>query len=381
VKAKDLLKMAVEVGASDIHLKVGKHPIFRVNGQLQEQKDLLGPLTVPMMNVIIKSLLNEKQIEIFNQRGDVDSAFSLPGVSRFRLNFFRQRGTPAAIIRVIRSKVPTIEELNLPGQLKTIAENKQGLILFTGPTGSGKSSALAAMINHINNLKPVHIITIEDPIEFLHSDRMASITQREIGVDTESFSSALKYALRQDPDVILIGEMRDPETVEIALQAAKTGHLVFSTLHTSDAVETISRIVEIFPPGKQQQVKIGLAENLKAVVSMKLLPLASGKGRIPAVEIMIVTPYIQDRIVQPEKEGDIHQYMENQRKQYGMQTFDQVLIELYNKGLITREVARANSSSPDSFELRLSGIQGESGGSMETVFDEEDDFNLDFSET
>ncbi|MFC2075648.1 type IV pilus twitching motility protein PilT [candidate division KSB1 bacterium] len=365
MNSKELLRIAVERGASDIHIKVGKPPIFRIDGQLAVQEDLLGPISGQIMEVILKSLLNPAQIKIFENTGDVDSAYSLPGVSRFRLNFFRQRGSPAAVIRVIKGNVPSLQELNLPEQLTKVLDVKQGMILVTGPTGSGKSSALAAMIDHINATKNVHVITIEDPVEFLHRDKKAAITQREVGLDTESFSSALKYALRQDPDIILVGEMRDPETIEIALRAAKTGHLVFSTLHTSDAVETINRVVETFAPEKQHQIRISLAENLQAVVSMKLLPRADGPGRVPAVEIMVVTAYITDRIINPEKEGDLRLYMESQRKQYGMQTFDQVLFDIYKQGLISRETAKSSANSPDNFELRLSGVQNESGGGAE----------------
>src|ERR687889_87156 len=296
----DLLAIAVQSGASDLHLKVGSYPMMRVSGTLtvcSEEKRLDKSDTEAMAD----TLFTDDQREKFRRSQEVDLAYSVPGLGRFRCNAFQQRGTVGLVLRVIPTRVKTIDELGLPPVLKKIASEERGLVLVTGTTGSGKSTSLAAMIDHINLSRTAHIITIEDPIEYLHRDNRSIINQREIGVDTMSFAHALRSALRQDPDVILVGEMRDFETIETALLAAETGHLVFSTLHTLDATETINRIIAVFPPHQQKQIRIQLASVLKAAISQRLMPRADGHGRVPAVEVMVTTAFIRDCIVDKDK--------------------------------------------------------------------------------
>ena len=362
----DLLKIAVDRGASDLHLKVGSHPVIRVDGILQpilDQKRLMQEDTVAMAF----SMMSARQKEKFKNNLEIDFAYSIPGMGRFRCNIFQQRGTIALVLRVIPVKIRTVRELLLPPVLERICTEQRGLILCTGTTGSGKSTTLAAIIEHMNSHRVEHIITIEDPIEFLHRDKKSIVNQREVEVDTKSFAGALRSALRQDPDIILVGEMRDYETVETALTAAETGHLVLSTLHTLDATETVNRIISIFPPHQQKQIRLQLAAVLKAVISMRLLPRADGLGRVPAVEVLISTPFIRDCVENKEKTKLIHDAIAQGTSQYGMQTFDQSLFQLYKGGLITLEEALRRASNPDEFKLRIQGIQSTSDMSREQM--------------
>ncbi len=352
----DLLKIAVERKASDLHLKVGSHPVIRVDGELiglGDLKRLLQEDTIAMAF----SIMNARQKQRFKEEYELDIAYSVPGLGRFRCNVFQQRGAVGLVLRVIPARIMTLRELMLPPVLEKICEERRGLLLCTGTTGSGKSTTLAAMIDSINTGRSEHIMTIEDPIEFLHRDKKSIVNQREIDVDTRAFSPALRAALRQDPDVILVGEMRDYETIETALLAAETGHLVFSTLHTLDATETINRIISVFPPHHQKQIRIQLSAVLKAVVSLRLLPRADGIGRVPAVEVMISTPYIRDCIENKEKTKFIREQIAQGTSQYGMQTFDQSLFQLYKGGLITLEEALRRASNPDEFKLKIQGVQ------------------------
>lgn len=355
----DLLKIAVDRGASDLHLKVGSHPVIRIDGRLApllDQKRLMQEDTVAMAF----SMMSARQKEKFKNNLEIDFAYSVPGLGRFRCNIFQQRGTIALVLRVIPVKIRTVRELLLPPVLEKICMEQRGMILCTGTTGSGKSTTLAAMIDHINTNRVEHIITIEDPIEFLHRDKRSIVNQREVEVDTKSFAQALRSALRQDPDIILVGEMRDYETVETALTAAETGHLVMSTLHTLDATETINRIISIFPPHQQKQIRLQLAAVLRAVISMRLLPRADGMGRVPAVEVLISTPYIRDCVENKEKTKLIKDAIAQGTSQYGMQTFDQSLYQLYKSGFITLEEALRRASNPDEFKLKIQGIQSTS---------------------
>ena len=352
----DLLKIAVERKASDLHLKVGNHPVLRIDGTLVplvELKRLMQEDTIAMGFAI----MNSQQKERFKKEHEIDMAHSVAGLGRFRCNVFQQRGAVGIVLRIIPTQVSTIADLHLPLVLEKIAEERRGMILVTGTTGSGKSTSLAAMINHINTHRIEHIITIEDPIEYLHRDKKSIINQREVGMDTNSFANALRSALREDPDVVLVGEMRDLETIDTALLAAETGHLLLSTLHTLDAPETVNRIISMFPPHQQKQIRIQLASVLKAIISMRLIPRADGKGRVPAVEILINTAYIQDCIVNPEKTKLIKEAITQGVSQYGMQTFDQSLFFLYQKNLITYEEALKWASNPDEFKLKKIGIR------------------------
>jgi twitching motility protein PilT len=303
------------------------------------------------------SIMSGRQKQKFKDHFEIDLAYSVPGLGRFRVNIFQQRGTVGLVLRVIPAKIQSIEDLVLPPVLKTIADERRGLILVTGTTGSGKSTSLAAMIDYINSHRTEHIMTIEDPIEFLHRDKKSLVNQREVEVDTKGFASALRSALRQDPDVILVGEMRDYETIETALNAAETGHLVLSTLHTLDATETINRIISVFPPHQQKQIRLQLASVLKAVVSMRLLPRADGTGRVPAVEVLRATNFIRDCVENKDKTKMIHEAIAQGTSQYGMQTFDQSIYSLFKKELITMEEALRRASNPDEFKLKLQGIE------------------------
>ena len=351
----DLLKIAVEHGASDLHLKVGSFPMMRIRGALlpaSEYKHLDHEDVVAMSAAIMSSLQRQK----FKDSQEVDLAYSIPGLGRFRCNVFQQRGTVGLVIRVIPMQIRTIAELGLPPVLKTIAEEERGLVLVTGTTGSGKSTTLAAMIDHINKTRSTHVMTVEDPIEFLHRDIRSMVNQREVAVDTRSFAQALRSALRQDPDVILVGEMRDFETIETGLLAAETGHLVLSTLHTLDATETINRIIAVFPPHQQKQIRLQLVAVLRAVISQRLLPRKDGDGRAPAVEVMISTPFIRDCIVDKEKTHLINGAIAAGTSQYGMQTFDQSIFGLYQQGLVSYEEALRWASNVDEFKLKVQGI-------------------------
>jgi twitching motility protein PilT len=351
----DLLKIAVTSGASDLHLKVGSYPMMRINGRLvvaSEQKRLERAETEGMA----ATLFSPDHIEKFRKSQEVDLAYSVAGLGRFRCNVFQQRGTVGLVLRVIPTRIRTIDELGLPPVLKRIASEERGLVLVTGTTGSGKSTTLAAMIDYINSTRAAHIMTVEDPIEYLHRDHHSLVNQREVAVDTHSFASSLRSALRQDPDVILVGEMRDFETVETALLAAETGHLVFSTLHTLDATETINRIITVFPPHQQRQVRIQLASVLKAAVSQRLLPRADGLGRSAAVEVMVATPFIRDCIIDKDRTALIHGAIAAGTSQYGMQTFDQSIFSLYQQGFVTLEEALRWATNVDEFKLKVQGI-------------------------
>jgi len=352
----DLLKFAIERDASDLHLKVGTHPVVRVDGELQpltEFKRLMQEDTVAMAF----SIMNARQKQRFKEEFEIDIAYSVPGLGRFRCNVFQQRGSVGLVLRVIPARIKTIRELLLPKVLEKLCFERRGLILCTGTTGSGKSTTLAAVIEHINSNRLEHIITIEDPIEFLHRDKKSIVNQREVEVDTLGFPQAMRVALRQDPDVILVGEMRDYETIETALLAAETGHLVLSTLHTLDATETINRIISVFPPHQQKQIRIQLAQVLRAAISMRLVPRADGTGRVPAVEVLVATPYIRECIENKERTKYIREQIALGTSQYGMQTFDQSLYQLYKSGLITLDEALRRSSNPDEFKLKVQGVQ------------------------
>jgi twitching motility protein PilT len=351
-----LLALACSKGASDLHIKAGSHPFIRVNGELMPLADVprLSPEDTLAMAF---SIMNNRQKQRFKDACEVDIAYGVSGLGRFRCNVFQQRGAVGMVFRVIPMTIRSVSELQLPPVIEKIAEERRGLVLVTGTTGSGKSTTLAAIIDCINRNRTDHIITIEDPIEFLHRDRRSFVNQREVDVDTRSFQEALRGALRQDPDVILVGEMRDQETIETALTAAETGHLVLSTLHTLDATETITRIVSIFPPHQQQAIRLQLASVLKAVISQRLVRNKDGTGRVPAVEVMISTAYIRDCIINQEKTPHIRDAIAQGTSQYGMQTFDQSLHDLLNRGLISYEQALAGASNRDEFVLRTRGIQ------------------------
>lgn len=352
----DLLKLAVERKASDLHLKVGSHPMIRVDGDLSPMTEIKRLLQEDTISIAY-SIMNARQKQRFKEELDIDIAYSVPGLGRFRCNIFQQRGATGLVLRVIPARIKTVRELMLPKVLETVSMEGRGLVLCTGTTGSGKSTTLAAMIDHINSNRNEHVVTIEDPIEFLHRDKKSLVNQREIDVDTRSFSQALRAAMRQDPDVVLVGEMRDYETIETALLAAETGHLVFSTLHTLDATETINRIISVFPPHHQKQIRIQLGQVLKAVVSLRLIPRADGMGRVPATEVMIVTPYIRDCIENKDKTKYIREQISLGTSQYGMQTFDQSLYQHYKGGLITLEEALRRATNPDEFKLKVAGVQ------------------------
>ena len=355
VRIDDLLRVATSHGASDLHLKVGSFPVMRIGGELHPINDAPRLKQEDSLDLAF-SMMSNRQKQRFKEASEVDIGYGVAGLGRFRANIFQQRGTVSIVLRVIPEQTKTTSDLGLPPVIDKIAEERRGLILVTGSTGSGKSTTLAAMIDRINAMRSGHIVTIEDPIEFLHPDKMSFVTQREVDVDTRSFSEALRGALRQDPDVILVGEMRDYETIETALMAAETGHLVLSTLHTLDATETITRIVSSFPSHQQKSVRIQLAGILKGVISMRLVRAAKGPGRVPAVEVMVSTGLIRDYIVNEEKTYLIREAIAAGTSQYGMQTFDQSLFNLFQSGLISLEEALHNASNADEFKMRVSGI-------------------------
>ncbi|MBW1973458.1 MAG: type IV pili twitching motility protein PilT [Deltaproteobacteria bacterium] len=371
----EILLTALNKFASDIHLKVGLPPILRIHGNLVPLKTL-PPLDNKTISDFAMQLTNDLQREKLKKFKEVDLGYGVSGLGRFRVNIFQQRGTLAIALRVIPVGIKSIEELHLPKIIEKLSLEQRGLILCTGVTGSGKSTTLAAMVDYINNHRKCHVITIEDPIEYLHKDKMSMINQREIGFDTLSFASALKSALRQDPDVILVGEMRDFETIETALVAAETGHLVLSTLHTLDAVESINRIISVFPPYQHKQVRLQLAGVLKGVISQRLVPRGDGIGRVPAVEIMVSTARVRECIIEKEKTREIYDAISKGYVSYGMQSFDQSLMQLLSNNLITYEEALRQSSNPDDFALRVKGILSTSDISFEdfmakTIEDEE----------
>jgi len=355
LKIDELLRVATGHGASDLHLKVGVFPVMRIGGELHPVAD--APRLRPEDTLDMAfAMMSNRQKQRFKEVSEVDIAYGVSGLGRFRANIFQQRGTVSIVLRVIPDQTRSSAALGLPPVIDKIAQEQRGLILVTGATGSGKSTTLAAMIDYINTTRSGHIVTIEDPIEFLHRDKQAFITQREVDVDTRSFAEALRGALRQDPDVILVGEMRDHETIETALTAAETGHLVLSTLHTLDATETITRIVSSFPSHQQKSVRIQLAGILKAVISMRLVRAAKGPGRVPAIEVLVSTAFIRDHIINEEKTYMIREAIAAGTSQYGMQTFDQSLFRLLQAGMISLEEALNNATNPDEFRMRVSGI-------------------------
>ena len=362
----DLLKLTFEKKASDLHVKVGVPPILRIDGKLTPLEAEKRLTQEDAVNIAF-SIMNATQKARFKEKNELDMAYAVPGLGRFRVNVFQQRGSVGMVFRQVPAKILNFEELMLPEVLAKIAQEQRGLILVTGTTGSGKSTTLAAMIDYINTSRTANIVTIEDPIEFLHRDKKSIVNQREIGSDTFSFGDALRSALRQDPDVILVGEMRDFETVSTALTAAETGHLVLSTLHTLDATETVNRIISVFPPHQQKQIRLQLAGVIKAVVSMRLIPRADGHGRVPAVEVMIATPFIRDCIINKDKTKLIHEAIAAGVSQYGMQTFDQSIFQLYKKELISYEEALRRASNPDEFKLKIQGIQSTSDMAAEEM--------------
>jgi twitching motility protein PilT len=355
LKIDDLLRVACGHNASDLHLKVGAFPVMRIAGELHPMAD--APRLKPEDTLDMAfSMMSNRQKQRFKEVSEVDIGYGVSGLGRFRANIFQQRGTVSIVLRVIPDHTKSVTQLGLPAVIEKIAEERRGLILVTGATGSGKSTTLAAMIDCINSSRSGHIVTIEDPIEFLHRDKQSFVTQREVDVDTRSFAEALRGALRQDPDVILVGEMRDHETIETALTAAETGHLVLSTLHTLDATETITRIVSSFPSHQQRSVRLQLAGILKAVISMRLVRAAKGAGRVPAIEVLVSTAFIRDHIINEEKTYMIREAIAAGTSQYGMQTFDQSLFNLLQQRLITVEEALHNATNPDEFKMRVSGI-------------------------
>jgi twitching motility protein PilT len=351
-----LLRTAYENKASDLHLKVGNCPYIRVDGELRPLAQYPRISPEDMLDFAF-SIMTNRQKQKFKENSELDMPYGIPGLARFRVNIFQQRGNVGMVLRVIPSKIQTFEELSLPRVMEKICQETRGLVLVAGSTSCGKSTTLAAMVDSINSTRTDHIITIEDPIEFLHHDKKGFVNQREVDVDTPSFASALRGALRQDPDVILVGEMRDLETIQTALLAAETGHLVFSTLHTTDATETVQRIIAVFQPSEQKQVRLQLASTLKAVVCQRLVRKSDGRGRVPAVEVLVTTEYIRDCIINPEKTRLIQEALAAGVSQYGMQTFDQSIYDLHSQGLITLEEALINSSNPDDFKLRVAGVR------------------------
>jgi len=354
-----ILKVAIENEASDVHLKAGLPPLFRVHGALVPLRN--GPrLTSELLTRFFKEMASQPVREELQRNREVDFAFASPTIGRFRVAAFQQRQTLALVLRVVPSEIKSIDELQLPTVIKRIANEQRGLVLVTGATGSGKSTTLAAMIDQINNQRTEHILTIEDPVEFLFRDRRSIVNQREVGLDTRSFASALRSALRQDPDVILVGEMRDQETIETALAAAETGHLVLSTLHTVDAAETISRIVHTFPPHQHQQIRLACAASIRAVISQRLLKRADGRGRVAALEVMLATARIRELIAEEGRLLEMREAIAEGHQQYGMQTFDQALMGLLRGGLITKDEALRHCTNKDDFLLRLAGVSGTS---------------------
>jgi twitching motility protein PilT len=349
----DLLRHTVERGASDLHLKVGNVPFLRIDGDLQPTSHdvLTPPDTVAFGNTVMS---DHKRRE-FEAHNEADIGYTLQGVGRFRINVFRQRGLVGLAVRRVRSEIPTFEELRLPEVMRTLAESPRGLVLITGPTGTGKTTTIASMIGSINRSRRAHIVTIEDPIEVVHDDVMSIIQQREVGLDTDSYEAALKHVVRQDPDVIFVGEIRDAESALSAIQAAETGHLVISTLHTIDCMETINRVLDLFPPQQAKEVRTSFAGALRGIVSQRLVVKADGKGRVPAVEVLVNTGRVFDRLVDPEQTDGIVDVIAD-GGYYGMQSFDQALVMLVKDGLVTVDEARRTASSPHDFDLQLSGV-------------------------
>lgn len=356
MKVDELLKIAIESNASDLHLKAGNYPIIRIHGKLKTLSNF-PKLTPTDTQDLAEQITSDYQRQELDKDLDIDLAYSLSGFGRFRGSIFHQRGSVAIALRIIPLEVMVIKDLLLPEVLEKISLEPRGLVLVTGTTGSGKTTTLASMIDHINTHRKENIITIEDPIEYLHRDKKSTICQREVGVDVLDFSRGLRASLREDPDVILVGEMRDRDTIETALLAAETGHLVLSTLHTLDAPETVNRIISVFAPHHQRQIRLQLASIMKAIISMRLIPTKDEQGRVPAVEVMINTPYISECISDREKTLLIKDAIAKGISQYGMQTFDQSIYQLYSEGYISYEQGLRFSSSPDNFKLKVMGIR------------------------
>lgn len=355
----NLKQMLVEMlnrNASDLHIRVGIRPHLRVNGTLEQIAT--DPINLERMEQIVTQILSETQREKFYRKNEMDLALSVAKLGRFRINLFRQRGTSGIAIRAVNTQVPTFEELNLPPVVKKLSECHRGLIIVTGTTGSGKSTTLASMIEEINATRPVNILTIEDPIEYIYRDKRSIISQREVGGDTDSFATALRHAFRQDPDIVLIGEVRDMETMSIALTAADTGHLVLTSLHTLNTVETISRIISFFPPHQHQQIRLLLAGTLQAIIGQRLLPRSDMPGRVPALEVMVNTAAVKECIISENDTANIPDLMAQGGSEYGMQTYDQGIMKLYKQGMISFEDAMSAATNPDDFDLRLKGITG-----------------------
>ena len=350
---RELLRYTVEQGASDLHLKAGNVPFIRVDGELQ-------PTSFPKLSpgdteFAADQLMPEHKKREFLANNESDLGHTEPGIGRFRINVYRQRGVVGLALRRVRSDIPTFEELRLPPVMRTLADSARGLILITGPTGTGKTTTIAAMIGHINNTRRAHIVTIEDPLEVVHEDSLSLIQQREIGLDTDSYGSALKHVIRQDPDVIFVGEIRDPESALSAIQAAETGHLVISTLHTIDATETVNRVLDLFPPEQQKEVRTSFAGALRGIVSQRLVVRADGKGRVPAIEVLVNTGRVYERIIDPEATIDLVEVI-SEGDFYGMQTFDQALVKLVSEGLVTEDDAKRAATNPHDFVLALRGV-------------------------
>ncbi len=356
-----VLSAARQLGASDVHLKAGLPPIFRIKGELRTVRDV-PPLTRESIATFAVHMMNERQRQEFEASMDVDLAYGTPDGVRYRVNLFQQRGAVGMVLRLIPPEVPPFDRLNLHPTVLKLTEEGRGLILVTGVTGSGKSTTLAAMVDYINQRRAYHIVTIEDPIEYTFRDKRSVINQREVGFDTRSFAKALRAALRQDPDVILVGEMRDIETTEIAMTAAETGHLVLSTLHTVDATETINRIISMFPTHQQVQARLALGSILRGVISQRLIPRADGKGMVPAIEVMTHTERIREMIEDQHRTREIKDAISEGKHPYGMQTFDQSLAGLVQQKLITYEEALKNSSNPSDFALLFRGVSAGGGG-------------------
>ncbi|HEU4480651.1 MAG TPA: PilT/PilU family type 4a pilus ATPase [Actinomycetota bacterium] len=352
----DYLQYLVDRKGSDLHVRAASSPYVRINGYLVRTE--FAPLDAGDCERAVMELMDDDLADSFKKKGEVDFAYSAQGLGRFRVNVFRQRGSIGMAVRRVLPGSPAFETLGLPPVVKQMAEEHRGLILVTGPTSSGKTTTTGAIINHINSTRACHILTIEDPIEVLHRDKMAIVSQREIGMDTENFAVALRAGMRQDPDVIFVGEIRDSETVATALQAAETGHLVISTLHTTDVSETVNRIIDFFPPQHQKQIRVSLGASLKGIVSQRLLPRADGSGRIPAVEVLVMNGRIHDLILNEEQTHLIHGIVA-ESSFYGMQTFDQALLQLYRTGLVTLEDAKAAATNSHDFQvaLRAEGLQ------------------------
>lgn len=356
VNVDEYLRYLIEKKASDLHIKAGGPPYIRVTGSLIKTE--FPPLSAADCERVAMGLMTDDAVERFKQRGEVDFAYSVRGLGRFRVNVFRQRGSIGIACRHVLPGSPSFETLGLPPAVRMLAEEQRGMLLVTGPTSSGKTTTTGAIINHINSTRSAHILTIEDPIEILHADRMAIVNQREVGADTDDFAVALRSAMRQDPDVIFVGEIRDTETMKTALQAAETGHFVVSTLHTTDVSETVNRIIDFFPPYQQKQTRVSLASSLKGVVSQRLLPRRDGNGRIPAVEVLVMNGRVHDLIMNPDQTHLLRDLMA-ESSFYGMQTFDQSLLHLFGSGLINLEDAKKAAANAHDFQLALrrAGLQ------------------------